>query len=75
MIVLGVAMLALLQLIPLALVGFVGDGGLVVDLVITIIILAVIGDQGNAWLRRSVLHRGFKLVSESTRPGRGDLVP
>ena len=66
MIVLGFALFALLQVIPLALVGFAGDGGLMFDLVITVIILAVIGDQGNAWLRRSVLHRGFKLVSEST---------
>lgn len=67
MIVLGFGLFALLQLIPLLLVGFVGDGGLTVDLIITVIILAVMGDQGNACLRRSALSRGFKPVSAPTR--------
>ena len=71
MIVLGFGLFALLQLIPLLLVGFVGDGGLVVDLIITVIILAVMGDQGNACLRRSALNRGFELVSESARTESG----
>ncbi len=71
MIVLGFGLFALLQLIPLLLVGFVGDGGLVVDLIITVIILAVVGDQGNAFLRRSALSRGFKLVSAPTRTESG----
>ena len=65
MVVLGFALLALLQLIPLLLVGFVGEGGIVVDLIVTVIILAVMGEQGNACLRRRALNSGFKLVSGS----------
>lgn len=71
MVVLGFALFALLQLIPLVLVGFVGDGGIVVDLIVTIVILAVIGDQGNAWLGKSALSRGFTPVSASARTESG----
>ena len=71
MIVLGIGLLALIQWIPLLLVGFVEGGGLVVDLIITVVILAVMGDQGNACLRRSALSHGFKLVSAPSRTESG----
>ena len=64
MVVLGFLLLALLQLAPLLLVEIVGDVGIVVDLIVTVGILTVIGGQGNAWLRRSMLNRGFKLSDE-----------
>ncbi len=65
MVVLGFLLLALLQLVPLLLVGIVGDVGIVVDLIVTVGMLTVIGGQGNAWLCRSAVNRGFKLVPNS----------
>ena len=68
MVLLGFALLALelsLQLIPMIFSNFVTEAGILVDLIVTISVLTWIGGQGNAWLRRSVLNRGFTLVSES----------
>ena len=65
MVVLGFLSLALLQLIPLLFAGLIGEAGIVVDLLITVSMLIWMGGQGNAWLRRSALNRGFKLVSSS----------
>ena len=68
MFLLGFALLALvlsLQLIPELFIDFLGEAGIVVDLVVTVSVLIWIGAQGNAWLRRSVLNRGFTLVSAS----------
>jgi hypothetical protein len=45
--------------------GLIGEAGIVVDLLITVSMLIWMGGQGNAWLRRSALNRGFKLVSSS----------
>ena len=65
MVVLGFLLLALLQLIPLLFAGLIGEAGIVVDLLITVGVLICIGGQGNAWLRRSALNRGFELVPTS----------
>ncbi len=65
MVVLGFLLLALLQLIPLLFAGLIGEAGIVVDLLITVSMLIWMGGQGNAWLRRSALNRGFNLVSSS----------
>ncbi len=68
MVLLGFALLALelsLQLIPMIFSDFVAEAGILVDLIVTISVLTWIGGQGNAWLRRSVLNRGFTLISES----------
>ena len=68
MFLLGFALLALelsLQLIPEIFIDFMAEAGIVVHLVLTVGVLIWIGAQGNAWLRRSVLNRGFTLVSAS----------
>ena len=68
MFLLGFALLALelsLQLIPEIFIDFLAEAGIVVHLVLTVGVLIWIGAQGNAWLRRSVLNRGFTLVSAS----------
>ncbi len=73
MFLLGFALLALelsLQLIPVLFIDFMAEAGIVVDLVLTVSVLIWIGAQGNAGLRRSVLNRGFTLVSAST-PAQG----
>ena len=69
MVLLGVGLLALelsLQLIPLIFNNLAVEAGILVDLVVSVGVLTWIGSQGNAWLRRSVLNRGFTLVSAST---------
>ena len=53
----------LLQRIPVLFIGFMGEAGIVFDLFLSIGVLIWIGNQGNAWRRRSVLKRGFKLLS------------
>ena len=73
MVLLGVGLLALvlsLQLIPLVFNNLAVEAGILVDLVVSVSVLTWIGSQGNAWLRRSVLNRGFTLVSAST-PAQG----
>ena len=70
MIRLGFGLLALgllLQLIPVVFIELMGEAGIVVDLFVSITVLIWIGGQGNAWRRRSVLKRGFKLVSASAQ--------
>ena len=72
MFLLGFALLALelsLQLIPVLFIDFMAEAGIVVDLVVTVSVLIWIGAQGNAWLRRSVLNRGFTPVSASAPAG------
>ncbi len=69
MVLLGVGLLALelsLQLIPLVFSNLGVEAGILVDLVVSGVVLTWKGIQGNAWLRRSVLNRGFTLVSAST---------
>ncbi len=69
MVLLGVRLLALelsLQLIPLIFNNLMVEAGILVDLIVSVVVLTWIGSQGNAWLRRSVLNRGFTLVSAST---------
>ncbi len=68
MFLLGFVLLALelsLQLIPEIFIDFMAEAGIAVHLVVTVAVLIWIGAQGNAWLRRSVLNRGFTLVSAS----------
>ena len=68
MVLLGLGLLALelsLQLIPLIFGDFTTEAGILADLIVTVGVLTWIGSQGNAWLRRRVLNRGFTLVSAS----------
>lgn len=68
MVLLGFGLLALelsIQLIPVLFIDFLAEAGIVVDLIVTVGVLTWIGGQGNAWLRRSVLSRGYTLVSGS----------
>ena len=70
MIPLGFGLLALglfLQLTPLFFIEFLGESGIVIDLVVSAGVLTWIGRQGNAWRRTSVLKNGFKLVSASAQ--------
>ena len=72
MVLLGFGLLALelsLQLIPVIFNNLAVEAGILVDLVVSVSVLTWIGSQGNAWLRRSVLNRGFTLVSASARAG------
>ena len=69
MVLLGFGLLTLelsLQLIPLIFNNLAVEAGILVDLVVSVGVLIWIGSQGNTWLRRSVLNRGFTLVSAST---------
>ena len=73
MVLLGFGLLTLelsLQLIPLIFNNLAVEAGILVDLIVSVSVLTWIGSQGNAWLRRSVLNRGFTLVSAST-PAQG----
>jgi hypothetical protein len=66
MALLGFGLLALelsLQLISLIFSDFTAEAGILVDLIVTIGVLTWIGSQGNAWLRRRALNRGFTPVS------------
>ena len=53
----------LLQLIPVLMIGLMGEAGIVVELFLSIGALIWIGSQGNTWRRTDVLNRGFKLLS------------
>ncbi len=60
---LGFALLVLwlsLQFIPLVFLEIIGEAGIGFDLFISVGVLAWIGSQGNAWLRKDALSRGFK---------------
>ena len=73
MVLLGFGLLALelsFQLIPLIFNNLAVEAGILVDLIVSVSVLTWIGSQGNTWLRRSVLNRGFTLVSAST-PAQG----
>ncbi len=73
MVLLGFGLLTLelsLQLIPLIFNNLAVEAGILVDLIVSVSVLTWIGSQGNTWLRRSVLNRGFTLVSAST-PAQG----
>lgn len=66
MISLGFGLLGLhlsLQLIPMIFIDFMAEGGILLDLIVSGSVLIWIGGRGNTWLRRSVLDRGFTLVS------------
>ena len=68
MVLLGFGLLALelsLQLIPMIFRDFMAEAGILVDLIVAVSVLTWIGGQGNAWLRKRVLSRGFTLVSAS----------
>ena len=70
MVLLGFGLLALelsLQLIPVLFIDFMAEAGILVNLVVSVSVLIWIGSQGNAWLRSSVLNRGYTLVSASAR--------
>jgi len=65
---LGFVLLAvalLLQSMPLLFIESIGEAGIVLYPLVTVSVVTWIGGQGNAWLRKSVLDRGFKLVSSS----------
>lgn len=59
------ALILLLQSLPILLVEIVGEAGIGLDLLISAGVLLWIGSQGNAWLRKSLQESGFKLVSGS----------
>ena len=68
MVSLGFALLALelsLEFIPLLLIEFIGEAGVVFQLLAFIGVLTWIGSRGNEWRRKHVLSRGFKPVSNS----------
>ena len=65
---LGFALLAvglLLQSMPLLFIESIGEAGIVVYPFVTVVVVTWIGRQGNTWLRRRAVNRGFKLVSSS----------
>ena len=71
---LGLQLLAVglfLPFVPVIFVDLFEEAGILVDLIVTLSVLTWIGAHGNAWLRRSVLDRGFELLQESTPAGRG----
>ena len=65
---LGFVLLAvglLLQSMPLLFIESIGEAGILVYPLVTVGVLTWIGGQGNGWLRRSAVNRGYKLVSSS----------
>ncbi len=67
--VVGFRLLALglvLPLIPVIFIDVFAEASIAVDLILTVSVLTWIGGQGNAWLRNSVLSRGFKLAEAAT---------
>ncbi len=69
---LGFALLAVglfLQSMPLLFIDSIGEAGFLVYPLVTVVVLTWIGGQGNAWLRKRALNRGFKPVSVSARAG------
>ena len=68
---LGLVLLAvalLLQSMPLLFIESIGEAGIVVYPVVTVAVVTWIGGQGNAWLRKRALDRGFKRVPGSPLP-------
>ncbi len=68
---LGFVLLAvalLLQSMPLLFIDSIGEAGIVVYPVVTVAVVTWIGGQGNAWLRKSALDRGFRQVPSSPLP-------
>ena len=68
--VLGFALLAVglfLQSMPLLFIDSIGEAGVLVYPFVMVIVLTWIGGQGNAWLRKDALNRGFKPASVSAR--------
>ena len=64
----GFGLLALelsLQLIPVIFIDFMAEAGILFEPIVTVGVLIWIGGQGNAWLRKSALNRGFTLISAS----------
>ena len=68
---LGFVLLAvalLLQTMPLLFIESIGEAGIVLYPLVTVSVVTWIGGQGNAWLRKSALNRGFKRVPGSPVP-------
>ncbi len=64
-----------LQMIPMIFIDFMMEGGILLDLIVSLSVLAWIGGRGNTWLRKSVLTRGFTLVQPPTSAGVGGSLP
>ena len=69
MVSLGFGLLAVhlsLQMIPMIFIDFMVEGGILLDLIVSLGVLIWIGGQGNTWLRKSALNRGFTPVQAPT---------
>jgi hypothetical protein len=64
-----------LQMLPVIFLDFMAEGGILLDLIVSLGVLIWIGGQGNTWLRKSALSRGFTLVQAPTSAEVGGSFP